>query len=205
MNARCGKFISIGSIEPQFYAAAPACQALPTPTSTRRWIARHWPALKEKLADVFKSKTRDGLVHDHGRHRHLLRADPDHGGSAEHPHNAAREIFVNAPRRAPARAGAALLAHASAIRDAGSTADIVGLTSDWQGVESKVVAVGPAGRSTDRTTKRWVTPSAATRYEHIYAASFTVEHAAADLVFLDRFEQRLEIAFAESHRRPCAG
>ena len=30
----------------------------------------------------------------------------------KHPHMAARKIFVDAPRRHPARAGAALLAHA---------------------------------------------------------------------------------------------
>ena len=31
-----------------------------------------------------------------------------------------------------------------------------------------------------------------------YAASYDLQHAAPDLVFLDRFEQRLEIAFAKT-------
>ena len=78
----CGNFISIGSIEPQFYALLRQHAGLTDADFDAQMDRKAWPALKEKLTKVFKSKTRDGLVQDHGRHRHLLRADPDHGGSA---------------------------------------------------------------------------------------------------------------------------
>ena len=39
----CGKFISIGSIEPQFYALLRQLAGLSEPSSTPRWTARHGP------------------------------------------------------------------------------------------------------------------------------------------------------------------
>ncbi len=78
----CGNFISIGSIEPQFYALLRKHADLTDADFDAQMDRKAWPALKEKLTKVFKSKIARGLVQDHGRHRHLLRADPDHGGSA---------------------------------------------------------------------------------------------------------------------------
>ena len=54
-----GKYVSIGSIEPQFYALLREKAGLSGP----EWDAQHdraqWPVLKEKLEAVFKTKTRD--------------------------------------------------------------------------------------------------------------------------------------------------
>jgi crotonobetainyl-CoA:carnitine CoA-transferase CaiB-like acyl-CoA transferase len=52
------------------------------------------------------------LVQDHGGHRHLLRADPDHGGSAKAPTQRRAKNFCRTPRRHPARPRPALFAHA---------------------------------------------------------------------------------------------
>src|SRR6478672_4950757 len=53
-----------------------------------------------------------GLVQDHGRLRHLLRADPDHGRGAEtSAHGSARRLR-RASRRDATSPGAALLAYA---------------------------------------------------------------------------------------------
>ncbi len=108
----CGNFISIGSIEPQFYALLRQHAGLTDADFDAQMDRKAWPALKEKLTKVFKSKTPRGLVQDHGRHRHLLRADPDHGGSAEASAHGRAKHLCRAPRRDAAGAGAAIFAHA---------------------------------------------------------------------------------------------
>src|SRR6266851_2461577 len=52
------------------------------------------------------------MVQDHGGHRRLLRADPDHERSAGSSAYGGAKDFRQPPRRHPARAGAAFLAHA---------------------------------------------------------------------------------------------
>ncbi|MGJ4971260.1 MULTISPECIES: CaiB/BaiF CoA transferase family protein [unclassified Bradyrhizobium] len=55
----CGNFISIGSIEPQFYALLRQHADLSDPAFDAQMDPRAWPALKEKLVAVFKRKTRE--------------------------------------------------------------------------------------------------------------------------------------------------
>lgn len=90
-----GKFVSIGSIEPQFYALLRqhTCVA-----DDRAFDAQHdrqaWPALKAKLAAIFKQKTRDEwdalLAGTDVCYAPVLSMRE----AAAHPHNFARETFV---------------------------------------------------------------------------------------------------------------
>jgi alpha-methylacyl-CoA racemase len=57
-----GKYISIGSIEPQFYALLIEKAKLDVETFKPQMDIKRWPDLKEKLTAVFKSKTRDQWV-----------------------------------------------------------------------------------------------------------------------------------------------
>ena len=55
-----GKYVSIGSIEPQFYAMLLEKTGLADDGDLPRQMSRQdWPALKEKLGAVMASKTRD--------------------------------------------------------------------------------------------------------------------------------------------------
>jgi alpha-methylacyl-CoA racemase len=54
----CGNFISIGSIEPQFYALLRQHADLTDADFDAQMDRKAWPALKEKLTKVFKSKSR---------------------------------------------------------------------------------------------------------------------------------------------------
>ncbi|MFC6199904.1 CaiB/BaiF CoA transferase family protein [Ponticaulis profundi] len=54
-----GKFISIGSIEPQFYAILLEKAELSDPQFQKQMDRASWPELKDKIAAVFKTKTRD--------------------------------------------------------------------------------------------------------------------------------------------------
>ena len=77
----CGHFVSIGSIEPQFYALLREHAGLTDADFDAQMDPKAWPALKEKLTGRVQEQDARGLVQDHGRQRHLLRAGADHVGS----------------------------------------------------------------------------------------------------------------------------
>ncbi len=54
-----GKFVSVGSIEPQFYAELREKLQLDDPKWDAQNDKRQWPALKVELAEIFKTRTRD--------------------------------------------------------------------------------------------------------------------------------------------------
>jgi len=54
-----GKFVAIGSIEPQFYDLLLKLAEIDDPDFNNQLDSNQWPQLKEKLAAVFKTKTRD--------------------------------------------------------------------------------------------------------------------------------------------------
>ena len=96
MNVLVASFISIGSIEPQFYALLrDHARASRTTCFDAHQIDRDAMAGVEgkSWSEVFKTKSRDQWCTTHGRHRHLLRADPDHAGSSQaSAHGRARNV-----------------------------------------------------------------------------------------------------------------
>ena len=54
-----GKYVAVGAIEPQFYAELLARAQITDPQFQNQHDASQWPELKEKLAGVLKTKTRD--------------------------------------------------------------------------------------------------------------------------------------------------
>lgn len=101
-----GKFVSIGSIEPQFYAELRARLGLgEDPDFDAQMNPAQWPALKDRLAAIFKSKTRaewdEALEHTDVCYAPVLTMSE----AREHPHMAARQTFVDvadSPQPAPA-------------------------------------------------------------------------------------------------------
>jgi alpha-methylacyl-CoA racemase len=53
-----GKYVSIGAIEPQFYAALLDKCGIDDPALRSQWQREAWPPLREKLARIFSTKTR---------------------------------------------------------------------------------------------------------------------------------------------------
>ncbi|MEW6187698.1 MAG: CaiB/BaiF CoA-transferase family protein [Thermodesulfobacteriota bacterium] len=100
-----GKWISIGSIEPQFYALLLKYLDISDPEFQVQQDRTRWPALKKKIAAIFKTKTREQWSDI------LLGTDVcfgpvlSMGEALEHPHNVARKTFVTiegVPQPAPA-------------------------------------------------------------------------------------------------------
>ncbi len=90
-----GKFVSIGSIEPQFYAELRRAAGLADdPDFDAQHDRRQWSALKAKMTAVFKTKTRaewDAVMeHTDVCYAPVLTMSE----AAAHPHNVARETFV---------------------------------------------------------------------------------------------------------------
>jgi alpha-methylacyl-CoA racemase len=54
-----GKYISIGAIEPQFYAQLLELVGASDPEFGKQWSQPRWPSLKRKFADLFATRTRD--------------------------------------------------------------------------------------------------------------------------------------------------
>ncbi len=89
-----GKFIAIGAIEPQFYALLLKLCAIDDPDFHPQMDRSRWPALKQKLATLFKTKTRnqwcDLLEGSDACFAPVL----DLEEAPQHPHNRARQAFI---------------------------------------------------------------------------------------------------------------
>jgi alpha-methylacyl-CoA racemase len=101
-----GTYVSVGAIEPQFYAALLEKCGIDDPALRSQWRREEWPTLREKLERVFLTKTRAEwcalLEGSDACFAPVLGLDE----AAAHPHNRARSTFVevdgtNEPAPAP--------------------------------------------------------------------------------------------------------
>ncbi len=141
------RWVSLGSIEPQFYALLLEKAGLDDAQFKQQMSRDDWPELKSKLAAVIKTKTRDewtalmeGTDVCFGPVMGLKEA-------ATHPHNAARETFVTIdgvvqPAPAPrfSATPGAIQAPPPAIG-----ADNEAALSDWGFAPSAIEALRTAG------------------------------------------------------------
>jgi alpha-methylacyl-CoA racemase len=89
-----GKWVSIGSIEPQFYALLLEKTGITDPEFARQMDRSAWPALREKLATVIATKTQDQWSEIMGGTDVCFAPVLDLDEAPKHPHNVARETFV---------------------------------------------------------------------------------------------------------------
>ena len=93
-ETRDGKHVALGSIEPQFYKELLEKTGIADPAFAAQMDRDAWPALKDKLAAVIATKTRDEWD------AIMLGSDVCYapvlslGEAPKHPHNAARKTFV---------------------------------------------------------------------------------------------------------------
>ncbi|MGB1506673.1 MAG: CaiB/BaiF CoA transferase family protein [Acidimicrobiales bacterium] len=101
-----GRYVSIGSIEPQFYAELREKLELTDPKWDQQMSRSAWPELKEELAAIFKTRTRDEWC-DVMEHTDICFAPVLSLAEApQHPHNVHRGTFIEyegitQPRPAP--------------------------------------------------------------------------------------------------------
>ena len=90
----CGHFISIGSIEPQFYALLREHAGLSDPAFDAQMDREAWPMLREKLTQIFKSKTREEWCKIMEGTDICFAPVLTMAEAPNHPHMAARNIFI---------------------------------------------------------------------------------------------------------------
>lgn len=94
---RCadGQYVSIGSIEPQFYAELMRLTGLDAdPEFAKQMDKASWPHLKQRLGDVFATKTRDEWCAIMEATDVCFAPVLTMSEAAEHPHNVERGTFI---------------------------------------------------------------------------------------------------------------
>ena len=89
-----GKWISIGSIEPQFYALLREKAGLSDPAFDAQMDKSQWPALKAKLTDLFRTKSRDEWCAIMEATDICFAPVLSMADALKHPHNVERGTFV---------------------------------------------------------------------------------------------------------------
>lgn len=89
-----GEYVSIGSIEPQFYALLMELSGLGETDLPAQMSRDEWPAMKQRFAEVFKTKTRaewcEIMEHTDVCFAPVLSLDE----ATQHPHNIERQTFI---------------------------------------------------------------------------------------------------------------
>jgi alpha-methylacyl-CoA racemase len=89
-----GKWVSVGSIEPQFYAILLELAGVDDPDFEAQFDKAKWPEFKKKLAKIFKTKTRDEWCEIMEGTDICFGPVLTLGEAPEHPHNVSRKTFV---------------------------------------------------------------------------------------------------------------
>ncbi len=99
------RYVSVGSIEPKFYAELLRLSGLEGEALPAQMDRSQWPALKERVAEVFRTKTRDEWSALMEGTDVCFAPVLSMGEAPAHPHNRRRETFVEVagvPQPAPA-------------------------------------------------------------------------------------------------------
>jgi alpha-methylacyl-CoA racemase len=127
----CGHFISLGSIEPQFYALLRQHAGLSDPAFDHQMDQKAWPELKQKLAEVFKTKTREQWCSIMEGTDVCFAPILTMSEAPKHPHMVARGTFVTRHGVTQPAPAPRFSRTPSAIREP-AKADIAELTSKWK-------------------------------------------------------------------------
>jgi alpha-methylacyl-CoA racemase len=126
----CGNFISVGSIEPQFYALLRQHAGLSDTDFDAQMDRKAWPSLKDKLARVFKSRTREDWCKVMEGTDICFAPILTMAEAPKHPHMAARNVFVERHGVTQPAPAPRFSRTPSNIREP-EVADISGLVSAW--------------------------------------------------------------------------
>lgn len=92
-QARCGGYVAVGAIEPQFYDELVAGLELDTAVVPDRRDPANWPALRRLIADCFLKRTRDEWTQVFEEKDACVSPVLSLSEAPCHPHNEARRAF----------------------------------------------------------------------------------------------------------------
>jgi len=142
-----GKYVSIGSIEPQFYAELLEKTGLAGEDLPRQMDREQWPAMKDRLEKIFKTKTRAQWCEIMEGSDVCFAPVLEMSEAPAHPHIRARETFVEVagkihPAPAP-RFSRTPPEIARPPAHAGQHTDVA--LADWGFAASEIAALREAG------------------------------------------------------------
>ena len=88
------KYVSVGSIEPQFYDLLLQHTGIDDPEFKDQWNEDKWPKFKKKMAAIFKTKTRDQWCEIMEGTDICFAPVLSLAEAPEHPHNKVRRTFI---------------------------------------------------------------------------------------------------------------
>jgi alpha-methylacyl-CoA racemase len=127
----CGNFVSVGSIEPQFYALLRQHAGLSEECFDAQMDRKAWPALRAKLAKIFKSKTREDWCRIMEGTDICFAPILTMAEAPKHPHMAARNVFVERHGVTQPAPAPRFSRTPSTIREP-EVAEIGALASEWK-------------------------------------------------------------------------
>jgi alpha-methylacyl-CoA racemase len=127
----CHSFISIGSIEPQFYALLRDLAGLSETDFDKQMDQKAWPELRQKLVDVFKTKTRDEWSEIMEGTDVCFAPVLTMTEATKHPHMTARETFITRHGVTQPAPAPRFSRTPSAARDA-EKVELAAVTDDWK-------------------------------------------------------------------------
>ena len=89
-----GKFVAVGALEPQFYAALLKGLGLEGEALPAQLDIAGWPVLRERFSAVFAQRTRDEWAQAFAGTDACVAPVLSAAEVAAHPHNAARDVFI---------------------------------------------------------------------------------------------------------------
>lgn len=145
-----GKYVSVGSLEPQFYAELIKRSGLEGEDLPQQMDPPKWPEMKQRLAEIFKTKTRDEWSELMEGTDVCFAPVLTWTEAKDHPHNAQRGTFVDQdgmfqPAPAPrfSRTPAAIAGPAPEV--GGQTDEVL---SDWGFTPDEITKLREAGAIT---------------------------------------------------------
>jgi alpha-methylacyl-CoA racemase len=127
-----GEFISLGSIEPQFYAELRRLAGLDGTLYDGQMDAKNWPAMKQEMTSVFKSKTRDEWCTIMQGTDVCFAPVLSLSEAPDHPHMAERKTFVTHDGVVQPAPAPRFSRTPSAIRQT-VTDDLASVAKEWSG------------------------------------------------------------------------
>jgi alpha-methylacyl-CoA racemase len=127
----CGNFISVGSIEPQFYALLRQLAGLSEPGFDAQMDRATWPSLKHKMAEVFKTRTRDEWCRIMEGTDVCFAPVLTMAEAPLHPHMDARKTFISRHGVTQPAPAPRFSRTPSTVREP-ERADIANLVRDWR-------------------------------------------------------------------------
>lgn len=144
------KFVSVGPVEPQFFAEMVAKAGLPESFIENQNKAEMWPEMKTCFVETFKSKTRDEWVQIFEGSDACVAGILDYEEAVNHPHNRARGTYITidgAHQPAPAPRFSRSVCDIPAAPSS-EGADTKAVLADWGFAEADIERLEEAGALT---------------------------------------------------------